>query len=196
MDEHRTKVDAALFEREVLLFTDRLYAMALRRTRNPADAQDLVQETIVKAYVAFPRLKQGSNVRAWLYRILTNNVINAYRKKQREPYLSALHDLADWQIGYADSVTLPTPRSAESEAVDHLSDNVVRDALLTLPENFRTVVYLADVEGFSYLEIADTMKTPVGTVMSRLHRGRRLLRGLLANYAQEQGILTTAAAGS
>ena len=178
----------ALFEEQALPFMDQLYAAALRMTRNPADAQDLVQETFVKAYAAFGQFKQGTNLKAWLYRILTNTFINTYRKKQREPYQNAIDDLEDWQLGGATSTTSSTSRSAEAEAIDHLPDSDVKNALQSIPEDFRLAVYLADVEGFSYQEIADIMKTPIGTVMSRLHRGRRMLREMLTDYARERGL--------
>ena len=178
-----------LFEDQALTFMDQLYAAALRMTRNPADAGDLVQETYVKAYAAFTSFEQGTNLKAWLYRILTNTFINSYRKNQRSPYQGTIDELEDWQLGGAESLTQErTTRSAEAEAIDHLPDSDVKAALQSIPEDFRLAVYLADVEGFSYQEIADIMKTPVGTVMSRLHRGRRLLRDLLADYARERGI--------
>jgi RNA polymerase sigma-70 factor, ECF subfamily len=178
----------ALFEEQALPFLDQLYAAGLRMTRNPADAQDLVQETFVKAYSAFGQFQQGTNLKAWLYRILTNTFINTYRKKQRDPYSGTIDELEDWQLGGAESATTTTTRSAEAEAIDHLPDTAVKDALQSIPEDFRLAVYLADVEGFSYQEIADIMKTPVGTVMSRLHRGRRLLRDKLTDYAKERGV--------
>lgn len=184
-----------LFEQQALQYMDQLYAAALRMTRNPADAGDLVQETYVKAYAAFRSFEQGTNLKAWLYRILTNTYINIYRKNQREPYQGTIDDLEDWQLGGAESLTQGrTARSAEAEAIDHLPDSDVKAALQSIPEDFRLAVYLADVEGFSYQEIADIMKTPVGTVMSRLHRGRRLLRDLLADYARERGIAIPAPA--
>ena len=183
-----------LFEEQALPFIDQLYAAGLRMTRNPADAQDLVQETFVKAYSAFGQYQQGTNLKAWLYRILTNTFINNYRKKQRDPYSGTIDELEDWQLGGAESATSNATRSAEAEAIDHLPDSTVKDALQSIPEDFRLAVYFADVEGFSYQEIADIMKTPVGTVMSRLHRGRRLLRELLTDYARERGVRVEAPA--
>ncbi|WP_205750195.1 sigma-70 family RNA polymerase sigma factor [Cryobacterium sp. SO1] len=179
-----------LFEAQAMPFIDQLYAAAMRMTRNPSDAQDLVQETFVKAFASFKQFEQGTNLKAWLYRILTNTFINTYRKKQREPYQGTIDDLEDWQLGGAESTTATSSRSAEAEAIDHLPDSAVKDALQSIPEDFRLAVYFADVEGFSYQEIAEIMKTPIGTVMSRLHRGRRLLRELLAGYAQERGLGT------
>ncbi|MCS0500626.1 sigma-70 family RNA polymerase sigma factor [Protaetiibacter mangrovi] len=177
-----------LFAEQAIPFMDQLYAAAMRMTRNPADAGDLVQETYTKAFAAFAGFEQGTNLKAWLYRILTNTYINSYRKNQRSPYQGTLDDLEDWQLGSAESLTQGrTTRSAEAEAIDHLPDSDVKEALQSIPEDFRLAVYLADVEGFSYQEIADIMKTPVGTVMSRLHRGRRLLRERLAEYARERG---------
>jgi RNA polymerase sigma-70 factor (ECF subfamily) len=179
----------ALFESQAIQYMDQLYAAAMRMTRNPSDAADLVQETFVKAYQAFGQFQQGTNLKAWLYRIQTNTFINNYRKNQRNPYQGTIDDLEDWQLGNAESVTQSTStRSAEAEAIDHLPDSAVKDALQSIPEDFRLAVYFADVEGFSYQEIADIMKTPVGTVMSRLHRGRRMLRELLADYARDRGI--------
>jgi len=179
----------SLFEEQAMQYMDQLYAAAMRMTKNPADAADLVQETFVKAYTAFGQFQQGTNLKAWLYRIQTNTFINNYRKNQRNPYQGTIDDLEDWQLGGAESMTQSTStRSAEAEAIDHLPDSAVKDALQAVPEDFRMAVYFADVEGFSYQEIADIMKTPVGTVMSRLHRGRRMLRDLLADYARDRGI--------
>lgn len=178
----------AQFEEQALPFMDQLYAAAMRMTRNPSDAADLVQETFVKAFSSWATFTQGTNLKAWLYRILTNTYINTYRKKQREPYQGTIDDLEDWQLGGAESTTATRTRSAEAEAIDRMPASIVKEALQSIPEDFRLAVYLADVEGFSYQEIADIMKTPIGTVMSRLHRGRRLLRDLLADYAKERGI--------
>ncbi len=191
-DTHRSDLPAdelrRLFEEQALPFMDQLYAAALRMTRNPSDAGDLVQETFVKAFAAYGQYQQGTNLKAWLYRILTNTFINIYRKNQRSPYQNPIDELEDWQLGSAESLTLGrSARSAEAEAIDHLPDSDVKDALQSIPEDFRLAVYLADVEGFAYQEIAEIMKTPVGTVMSRLHRGRRLLRERLADYARGRG---------
>ena len=188
MDETSTPDPRRDFEEQAIPFMDQLYAAAMRMTRNPADAADLVQETFVKAYGSWSTFTQGTNLKAWLYRILTNTYINTYRKKQREPYQSPIDDLQDWQLGGAESTTSTTARSAEAEAIDRMPASIVKEALQSIPEDFRMAVYLADVEGFAYQEIADIMKTPIGTVMSRLHRGRRLLRDLLSDYAAERGI--------
>ncbi|GAB3282056.1 sigma-70 family RNA polymerase sigma factor [Microbacterium sp. MEC084] len=176
------------FQEQALPYMDQLYGAAMRMTRNPSDAADLVQETFVKAFASWASFTQGTNLKAWLYRILTNTYINTYRKRQREPYQGTIDDLEDWQLGGAESTTATSSRSAEAEAIDRMPASAVKDALQAIPDDFRMAVYLADVEGFAYQEIADIMKTPIGTVMSRLHRGRRLLRDLLKDYAAERGI--------
>jgi RNA polymerase sigma-70 factor (ECF subfamily) len=185
----------AQFEEQALPFMDQLYAAAMRMTRNPADAADLVQETFVKAFGSWATFTQGTNLKAWLYRILTNTYINTYRKKQREPYQSSADELLDWQLAEAESHTSTGLRSAEMEALDRLADADIVEAMAALPEEFRLAVYLADVEGFPYKEIAEIMETPVGTVMSRLHRGRTLLRDSLADYAVERGYVPASVSG-
>jgi RNA polymerase sigma-70 factor, ECF subfamily len=178
----------ARFERDAMQYVDQLYSAAMRMARNPSDAEDLVQEAYAKAFAAFHQYKPGTNLKAWLYRILTNTYINLYRKRQREPQQSNTDQVEDWQMYQAASHTSTGLRSAEAEALDHLPDSDVKDALQSIPEEFRLAVYFSDVEGFAYKEISEIMNTPIGTVMSRLHRGRKMLRELLADYASDRGI--------
>ena len=190
MSEQTTETDAqrsARFQADALPYLDQLYGAALRMTRNSSDAEDLVQDTYMKAFAAFNQYQDGTNLKAWLYRILTNTFINSYRKKQRQPMQADSDSVEDWQLHRADShdsVGLP---SAEDFALDSLPDSEIKSALQELSEDRRLAVYLADVEGFSYKEIAEIMDTPLGTVMSRLHRGRAQLRELLADYARDYG---------
>ena len=176
------------YERDVLPLADPLYASAVRMTRNSADAEDLVQETLAKAYVNFHQFQEGTNLKAWLQRILTNNFINTYRKKQREPQRAGSEELEEWQLTQTEAST-PGFRSAESEALDRIPDSEVIAALRALPKDFRDAVYFADVEGYAYKEIAQMMGTPIGTVMSRLHRGRKQLRESLADHRRATHIL-------
>ncbi len=174
------------FERDVVPYLGQLYPAALRMTRNPTDAEDLVQETSAKAYAAYHQFRQGTNLKAWLHRILANTFINGYRKRRREPRQASGADLQEWQLS-GDPLAVQA-RSAEAEALDRLADSEILRALRDLPEEFRVAVYLADIEGYAYKEIAEIMGTPIGTVMSRLHRGRGRLRDKLAAYRPGQGL--------
>jgi len=181
----------ARFEREVTPLGSQLYSAALRMTRHHSDAEDLVQETLAKAYAAFHQFQPGTNLRAWLHRILANNFINSYRKKKREPLQDLGADFQDdWQVG--GDPLLPPSRSAEAEALERLSDSDILQALRELPPEFRAAIYLADIEGYPYREIADIMDTPIGTVMSRIHRGRTRLRERLARHAPPPALASPA----
>jgi RNA polymerase sigma-70 factor, ECF subfamily len=183
-----TNTEGFDFETDALSFMDQLYAAALRMTRNGADAEDLVQETYAKAFAAEDKFTPGTNLKAWLYRIQTNAFINTYRKKQREPKRTDAESVEDWQLAAAAEHQSSGLASAEQLALDSIGDDDVRNALAELSDDFRMAVFLSDVEGFAYKEIAEIMDTPVGTVMSRLHRGRRMLREKLRDYAAERGI--------
>jgi len=177
------------FEREAMPLMPNLYSAALRLTRNPADAEDLVQETFLRAYRGFGTFQEGTNLRAWLYRILTNSFINTYRKKQREPVtVEGPDDVDEWYL-FDRLGSRNVESSAESEVLDRIPDEDVQRALEALPEGFRMAVLLADVEGFSYKEIAEILDVPIGTVMSRLHRGRRALEKGLYDVAKERGLI-------
>lgn len=189
LETETTEQRADRFEREALPYLDQLYGAALRMTRNPADAEDVVQEAFAKAFVSFHQFKPGTNLKAWLYRILTNTYINSYRKRQRQPQISGGDTIEDWQLARAESHTSDGLRSAEMEALDRIPNSVVTEAMQQLSPDFRLAVYLADVEGFSYKEIAEIMDTPIGTVMSRLNRGRTQLRSLLFDHARERGMV-------
>jgi len=183
---------ASRFEADAMVYLDQLYGAALRLTKNPTEAEDLVQDTYLKAFASFHQFQAGTNLRAWLFRILTNTFITAYRKKKRDPYKGGSDELEDWQLTRASTDATEGLRSAEVEALAAITDSEVVDAMTSLPEEFRLAVYLSDVEGFAYKEIAEIMETPVGTVMSRLHRGRKLLREKLADYAAERGFAAAA----
>jgi RNA polymerase sigma-70 factor (ECF subfamily) len=178
------------FEQDVIPFMGQLYPAALRMTRNHSDAEDLVQETFAKAYAAFHQFKPGTNLRAWLHRILANTFINSYRKKRREPIQDLGAEFSDdWQT--SNDPLAPPARSAETEALERLADSEILRALRDLPEEFRVAIYLADIEGYPYKQIAEMMGTPIGTVMSRLHRGRAKLRTQLASHAPHRALAST-----
>lgn len=187
-----TAVDEGLlrtqFEEQALPLLDQLYGGAMRMTGNRADAEDLLQDTYVRAFQSFHTFRQGTNLKAWMYRILKNTFINDYRKRQRRPQRTAEDGVSDWQLLESANHHEIGLLSAESQAFSALPDETVRTALESLPAEYREAVLLADVEGFSYKEIAEIMDTPVGTVMSRIHRGRAALRESLRSYAAQMGI--------
>jgi RNA polymerase sigma-70 factor, ECF subfamily len=183
--------DQANFERDALQYSRQLYSAAMRMARNPSDAEDLVQETFLKAYRAYDTFQEGTNLKAWLYRILTNTYINKYRKESRRPNEVDLGDVEDLylyrRIGSED--TAEVSRTTEDRVLDGLVESDIKAAVEELPENFRLPVLLADLEGFSYKEIADILDIPIGTVMSRLHRGRKAMQKRLWEYASRRGLL-------
>jgi RNA polymerase sigma-70 factor (ECF subfamily) len=184
--------DQATFSDQAMQYMGSLYTAALRMTRNPSDAEDLVQETYLKAYRAFGGFTEGTNLKAWLYRILTNTFINSYRSKKRRPEETELDEVEDLylyrRLGGLEAVA--ASRSAEEEVLDHFTDGDVKAAVEALPEQFRMAVLLADVEGFSYKEIAEILDIPIGTVMSRLHRGRKSLQKVLHDLGVRRGLVT------
>jgi RNA polymerase sigma-70 factor (ECF subfamily) len=186
--------DQAHFADQAMEYMGSLYSAALRMTRNPADAEDLVQETYLKAYRAFGSFKEGTNLKAWLYRILTNTFINSYRARKRRPEQTELDDVEELylyrRLGGLEAVS--AGRSAEEEVLEHFTESEVKAAVESLPEQFRMAVLLADVEGFSYKEIADILDIPIGTVMSRLHRGRKALQKTLHDFGMERGLVAPA----
>lgn len=185
--------DQATFAEDAMPLMDGLYSAAMRMTRNAADAEDLVQETYLKAFNAYERFETGTNLKAWMYRILTNSYINAYRKKQRRPDESDIDDIEDLylyrRLGGAESAVLS--RSAEDELLEMFGEDEVKLALEDLPEHYRMPILLADVEGFAYKEIAEILEIPIGTVMSRLHRGRKAMQKALHDYAVARGLQRT-----
>jgi RNA polymerase sigma-70 factor, ECF subfamily len=188
--------DQARFAELAMPYMDALYSAALRMTRKPADAEDLVQETYLRAYRGFGGFKDGTNLKAWLYKILTNTFINTYRAKKRRPEETDLDDTEDFylyrRLGGLEAAA--ADRTPEAEVLEAIPEAVVKEALESLPEQFRMAVLLADVEGFSYKEIADITDVPIGTVMSRLHRGRKQLQSRLWHFAEERGLLPEPAA--
>ncbi|HLN16018.1 MAG TPA: sigma-70 family RNA polymerase sigma factor [Acidimicrobiales bacterium] len=184
--------DQARFTDLAMEYMPALYSAALRMTRNRADAEDLVQETYLKAYRAFGSFTEGTNLKAWLYRILTNTFINSYRAAKRRPEVTDVEDVEDLYLYRRLAGTDGRSRSAEDEALDGFTDDEVKAALESLPEDFRIAVLLADVEGFSYKEIAEITEVPIGTVMSRIHRGRRALQKALHEFAESRGLVGSA----
>jgi RNA polymerase sigma-70 factor (ECF subfamily) len=184
--------DQGRFVEDAMGFMPSLYSAAMRMTRNPQDAEDLVQETFLKAYRAYGGFQEGTNLKAWLYRILTNTFINSYRARRRRPEETELEDVEDLYLyRRLSGAEGASSRSAEEEALARFTDDEVKAALESLPEAFRLAVLLADVEGFSYKEIAEITDVPIGTVMSRIHRGRRALQKALHQFAEARGLVGT-----
>jgi len=183
--------DRETFAEDAMPFMGQLYGTAVRMTRNPADAEDLVQETFLKGYRAYDRFEAGTNLRAWMFRILTNTYINSYRKKQRRPKESDLADVEDLYLyrKLGSGTTASLGRSAEDELLDSITDDEVKTAIENLPEQYRLAVLLADVEGFAYKEIAQMLDIPIGTVMSRIHRGRKQLQKALYEFGRLRGLV-------
>jgi len=183
--------DQATFSEQAMEHMPSLYTAALRMTRNPADAEDLVQDTYLKAYRGFGSFQEGTNLKAWLYRILTNTFINSYRAKKRRPEETDIDDVENLylyrRLGGLEGAA--SGRSAEDEVLDHFTETDVKEAVESLPEQFRLAVLLGDVEGFSYKEIAEILDIPIGTVMSRLHRGRRALQKRLYDFGRQRGLV-------
>jgi RNA polymerase sigma-70 factor (ECF subfamily) len=189
--ESADELKVRLFEEQALPLMPQLYGVAMQKTKNPTDAEDLVQETMVKAFKAFHQFEQGTNLKAWLFRILNNTNINNSVKRGKDQAKTALDELEDWQVGGAESLTSVATRSAELEAIDAMPSSAVKKALAELPENWRMIVYYRVVEGLAYAEIARVLDIPDGSVMSGLHRGKKMLRSLLLEYAKEEGYDTT-----
>jgi RNA polymerase sigma-70 factor (ECF subfamily) len=187
--------DQAQFAELAMQHMSSLYTAALRMTRNPADAEDLVQETYLKAYRAFGTFQEGTNLKAWLYKILTNTFINSYRSRKRRPEQTELDDVEELylyrRLGGLEAAT--AGRSAEEQVLEHFTEADVKNAVESLPEQFRMAVLLADVEGFSYKEIAEILDVPIGTVMSRLHRGRKALEKALFDFGMQRGLVAPVA---
>jgi RNA polymerase sigma-70 factor (ECF subfamily) len=185
-----TEDERRRFQADALPLLDSLYGAALRMTRNPQDAEDLVQETMLRAYRAFDRFEAGTNLKAWLFRILTNAYINTYRKRQREPQKVSADEVEEFDL-YQELKSHDTQFEATPESIvlDSLVDSDIIDAIEDLPEQFRLAVVLSDIEGFSYAEMAEIMDVPMGTVMSRLHRGRKALQKRLWELARDRGIV-------
>lgn len=189
--ESADELKVRLFEEQALPLMPQLYGVAMQKTKNPTDAEDLVQETMVKAFKAFDQFEQGTNLKAWMFRILSNTNINNSVKRGKDQAKTALDELEDWQVGGAESLTSVATRSAELEAIDAMPSSAVKKALAELPENWRMIVYYRVVEGLSYAEIARVLDIPDGSVMSGLHRGKKMLRSLLLEYAKEEGYDTS-----